>query len=184
MAKGWYIIQTFSGHEKKVCKFIEKMIPEIDLKNIILDVKVPTEQVVVVKNGERKTVEKIFLPGYVLVEMNLPDLGWKYPCNRIKKIKGVSGFISASGGGKPYPISDDEARNIFHKSGDFKTEKIIHHKEDFSIGDHIDIVDGPFANFSGIVEEVHQEKGMLKAKVGIFGRPTSVEVTYLQVMKT
>ena len=183
MARGWYIIQTFSAHEKKVCKYIEKIISDPEMSKFILDVKVPCEDVVTMKNGERKVVQKIFLPGYVLVEMDLPELGWKNVCNRIKKVQGVLSFISASGGGKPYPITNDEARKIFHKSGDFNSDKLILEKEDFTVGDQIDIVDGPFQNFSGTVEEVHQDKGMLKAKVGIFGRPTSVEVSFMQVIK-
>lgn len=97
MAKGWYVVHTYSGYENKVERFVRKLMESPELAEAILDVKVPSEEVVEVKDGKRKVSNKKFLPGYILVEMDLPDLGWKAVCSHIRRIQGVTGFVGSMG---------------------------------------------------------------------------------------
>jgi transcriptional antiterminator NusG len=183
MAKGWYVVHTYSGYENKIEKTIRKLIEEGSLESTVFDVKVPAEQVVEVKEGKKKISTKKFLPGYILLEMDLPDHGWKTICGVIRRINGVTGFVGYSAGMKPQPISPEEARAILQKAGEIKGEKSIKPKQTFSVGESVRIIDGPFDSFTGSIDEVHLEKGKLKVMVGIFGRSTPVEVDFLQVEK-
>jgi transcriptional antiterminator NusG len=183
MAKSWYVVHTYTGYENKIEKTIRIMMAEGELGDVIHDVKVPAEQVVEVKNGKKKVSTKKFLPGYILLEMDLPDLGWKTPCSKIRRINGVTGFVGSSAGSKPQPISQQEARQILQKTGEIKGEKAATPKQSFSEGESVRIIDGPFNSFTGQVEEVNLEKGKLRVMVGIFGRATPVEVDFLQVEK-
>ncbi len=184
MAKGWYVLQTYSGYENKIEKTIMKLKdadPEID--EHVADIKVPSEEVVEVKDGKRKVVSKKFLPGYILLEMDLPELGWKSVCGKIRRIEGVSGFVGTIGVTKPRPITDEEAKRILQKAGEIKTERVLRPKDTFSVGEAVRIIEGPFDSFTGTIEDVNYEKGKLKVMVGIFGRSTPVEVDFLQVEK-
>ncbi|HDQ14563.1 MAG TPA: transcription termination/antitermination factor NusG [Sediminispirochaeta sp.] len=183
MAKGWYVLHTYSGHENKVEKFIRKLREEPPFDEAVTDVKVPSEEVVEVKDGKRKVSNKKFLPGYILLEMDLPDVGWKRICSRIRKIQGVTGFVGSMGGTKPQPISNDEARAILQKSGEIKSNKTIKPRQSFSMGENVRIIEGPFDTFTGTITDVNLEKGKLRVSVGIFGRSTPVEVDFLQVEK-
>lgn len=183
MAKGWYVLHTYSGHENKVEKFIRKLADEAPFDEVITDIKVPSEEVVEVKDGKRKVLNKKFLPGYILLEMDLPDFGWKSICSQIRKIQGVTGFVGSMGGSKPQPISADEARQILQRTGEIKSDKVVKPKQTFSVGEAVRIVEGPFDSFTGTIEEVNTEKGKLRVSVGIFGRSTPVEVGFLQVEK-
>lgn len=183
MAKGWYVLHTYSGHENKVEKFIRKLKEEPPFDEVIIDVKVPSEEVVEVKDGKRKVTNKKFLPGYILLEMDLPEHGWKSICSQIRKIQGVTGFVGSMGGSKPQPISADEARSILQKTGEIRSDKVAKPKQSFSVGEAVRIVEGPFDTFTGTIEEVNLEKGKLRVSVGIFGRSTPVEVDFLQVEK-
>jgi transcriptional antiterminator NusG len=183
MAKSWYVVHTYTGYENKIEKTIRIMMQDGELGDVIHDVKVPAEQVVEVKNGKKKVSTKKFLPGYILLEMDLPDIGWKTPCSKIRRINGVTGFVGSSAGSKPQPISQQEARAILQKTGEIKGEKAPAPKQSFSVGESVRIVDGPFNSFTGQVEEVNLEKGKLRVMVGIFGRSTPVEVDFLQVEK-
>ncbi|MGL4987418.1 MAG: transcription termination/antitermination protein NusG [Treponemataceae bacterium] len=185
MAAGWYILHTYSGYENKIERSIRILIENGDLDGtIVLDVKVPVEEVVEVKDGKRKVLTKKFLPGYILVEMDLPDLGWKAACATIKKIQGVSGFVGyGTGKEKPRPISPAEAKALLQKAGEIKGEKSPRVSQSFAIGEQVKVIDGPFATFTGSIEEVNLEKNKLKVMVGIFGRATPVEVDLLQVEK-
>lgn len=181
MAKGWYVLHTYSGHENKIEKFIRLYMEDGTLGGAVFDIKVPSEEVIEVRNGKKRTVNKKFLPGYVLVEMDLPDRGWKPVCTAIRRIQGVMGFVGQAPGAKPQPISPDEARAILQKTGEIKTEKTFHVKQEFVIGEEVRIMGGPFESFSGSVEEVMQDKGKLRVVVGIFGRNTPVEIDFTQV---
>ena len=181
MAKGWYVLHTFTGHENKVEKFIRLMMADGTLGESVSDVKVPSEEVTEVRNGKKRTVNRKFLPGYILVEMDLPERGWKIPCSAIRKIQGVTGFVGTGQNAKPQPISADEAKSILQKTGAIKTERRIQAKQDFQIGEEVRIIDGPFESFKGTIEVVNQEKGKLRVMVGIFGRSTPVEVSFNQV---
>ncbi|MDR2433036.1 MAG: transcription termination/antitermination protein NusG [Treponema sp.] len=186
MATGWYVLHIFSGYENKIEKTIRMMIENGDLnREVVRDVKVPSEEVVEVKDGKKRTLTRKFLPGYILVEMDLPDTDkdWKVPCSKIKKINGVTGFVGTPADRKPQPLSGDEARSILQKSGEIKGERTVRTRQAFSSGEHVKIIDGPFESFTGTIEEVYPEKNKLKVMVGIFGRNTPVEVDLLQVEK-
>jgi transcriptional antiterminator NusG len=184
MATGWYVLHTYSGYENKIEKTIRMMTTAGELdKEVIRDIKVPSEEVVEVKDGKKRTMNRKFLPGYILVEMDLPDLGWKEPCSKIKRINGVTGFVGTPADKKPQPLSGDEARGLLQKSGELKGERPARARQSFSQGEQVKIIDGPFESFTGTIEEVNVEKNKLKVMVGIFGRNTPVEVDLLQVEK-
>lgn len=185
MAKGWYILHVYSGHEGKVERAIRFMLEGGDLpSDIVLDVKVPVEDVVVTrKDGKRHTVPRKFLPGYIMIELNLPDIGWKTVCTNIRRIQGVTGFVGASGNIKPRPISNDEAIALLQKSGEIKGDKSARMRQNFVIGEQVKITEGLFVSFSGAIEEINSEKSRLRVMVGIFGRATPVEVDFNQVEK-
>ena len=183
MAKGWYVVHTYSGYENKVEKYIRMLIDRDVLSGAVTDVKVPSEEVVEVKEGKKKVTARKFLPGYILLEMDLPDENWKEICSEIRKIQGVTGFVGSSRGVKPQPISAEEARGILQKAGEIKSEKHVAAKQTFNIDESVRIIDGPFDTFTGTVEEINLEKGRLRVMVGIFGRATPVEVDFNQVEK-
>ena len=186
MATGWYVLHTYSGYENKIEKTIRMMTDSGELdKNVVRDVKVPCEEVVEVKDGKKRTQSRKFLPGYILVEMDLGDndLGWKQPCTKIKKIQGVTGFVGTPSDRKPQPLSGDEARAILQKAGEIKGERTVRTRQSFAPGEQVKIIDGPFESFVGTIEEVNHEKNKLKVMVGIFGRNAPVEVDLLQVEK-
>lgn len=183
MAKEWYILHTYSGYENKIEKTIRTLIERGNIpEDIINDIKVPEETIVEnTKEGKKKTTKKKFLPGYLLVEMDLPDLGWKDVCSKINRIQGVSGFLGAEGNSRPRPISADEAKEILQKTGEIKADKSSLSFQSFSVGDKVKIIEGPFASFLGTVDEVMSDKNKLRVLVAIFGRTTPVEVEMNQV---
>ncbi|MDR0473649.1 MAG: transcription termination/antitermination protein NusG [Treponema sp.] len=184
MATGWYVLATYSGYESKIEKIIRMKMENGGLsREIVRDVKVPSEEVTEVKDGKKRIQNRKFLPGYILVEMDLPDKDWKATTSTIKKIEGVSGFLGALGNVKPNPLSGDEARGILQKSGELKGERTVKARQSFIPGEQVKIVDGPFESFTGTIEEVAEEKNKLKVTVGIFGRNVPVEVDLLQVEK-
>ncbi len=183
MAKAWYVLHTYSGYENKIEKSIRKLVQDENLGECVFDIKVPSEQVVEVKDGKKKVSTKKFLPGYILLEMDLPDRDWKPVCSMIRRIPGVTGFVGSSANLKPMPISADEAKTILQKTGEIKGEKVLKPKQTFSAGENVRIIEGPFDTFTGTVEEVNMEKAKLRVMVGIFGRATPVEVDFLQVEK-
>jgi transcriptional antiterminator NusG len=184
MATGWYVLHTYSGYENRIEKAIRMMIESGDLdKEVVRDIKVPQEEVIEVRDGKKRTVTKKFLPGYVLLEMDLPDTDWKTTCSRIKKITGVAAFVGTLADRKPHPLGGDEARAILQKSGEIKGERPVRARQSFMPGEQVKIIEGPFESFTGTIEEVNHEKNKLKVMVGIFGRNTPVEVDLLQVEK-
>jgi transcriptional antiterminator NusG len=184
MSTGWYVLHTYSGYENKIEKTIRMMLDMGDLeKEVVRDIKIPSEEVVEVKDGKKRTLTKKFLPGYILIEMDLPELGWKVACSKIKKIQGVTGFVGTPANKRPNPLTGDEARSILQKAGEMKGERVARPRQSFSQGEQVKIVDGPFESFTGTIEEVNVEKNKLKVMVGIFGRSTPVEVDLLQVEK-
>ena len=183
MPKGWYVVHTYSGYENKVEKHLRKLMENEILQEAVSDVKVPSEEVVEVRDGKKRVTNRKFLPGYILLEMDLPDNGWKAICSEVRKIQGVTGFVGSTRGVKPQPISAEEARDILQKAGEIKTEKHMKPAQSFNVGESVRIIDGPFDTFTGGVEEVNLEKGRLRVMVGIFGRSTPVEVDFNQVEK-
>ena len=185
MSIGWYVVHTYYGYENKVQKHINRLIENDILKDVVFTVKVPSEEVVEVKDGKRKIANKKFLPGYILLEMDLPEASplWKQVCTNIRQVPGVTGFVGTTRNQRPQPISADDARQILQRSGEIKTEKMLRPKQTFVEGEMVRITEGPFDSFTGSVEEINMEKAKLRVMVGIFGRSTPVEVDFLQVEK-
>ena len=184
MSKSWYILHTYTGYEGKIERTIRTLLEKKELDPaVVTDVKVPVEETVEVKDGKKKTRNDKFLPGYVMIELDLPEIGWKATCSTIRRIQGVTGFVGTDPNVRPRPITADEAKNLLMKAGAIKGEKQVKIKQSFAVGDQVKIIDGPFATFSGSIEEVSDEKERLRVNVQIFGRETPVEVNVLQVEK-
>lgn len=184
MAKGWYIVNTYTGYEQKIERTINKLRENSDdFAEVCTEVKVPFETVIEIKNDKEREVKKKILPGYILVELDLPENTWMKYCAEIKRIQGVTGFLTSSSKAKPKPLNDIEVKRIFQKTGEVPQDKVFKPRQSFAVGESVKIVDGPFDTFSGQIEKVNLEKGKLTVSVGIFGRSTPVEVDFEQVEK-
>ncbi|WP_332715486.1 transcription termination/antitermination protein NusG [Pelagibacterium mangrovi] len=175
MAKRWYIVQAYSNFERKVAEDIKQKVASNGLDHLFDDVLVPTEKVTEVRRGRKVDAERKFFPGYVLVKMELTDETF----HLIKNTPKVTGFLGADN--KPQPISEREAMSILQQvqEGVDRPKPSV----SFEVGENVRVSDGPFASFSGVVEEVDEERSRLKVEVSIFGRPTPVELEYGQVEK-
>ncbi len=178
MSLKWYALQVYSGHENKVKANIEKLVVQHNLSGKVSQIEIPTMDVAEMKNGKKKISKKKIMPGYVLIEMEMDDDVQFL----IQTLPSVSTFVGPKLKG-PEPLSLEEVKNIFAEMGDIQSEEPIKPRLLFNVGDNLKIVDGPFANFSGVVDEIFPEKGRLRVKVEIFGRSTPVELDYLQVSK-
>ena len=175
MARQWYVINTYSGFENKVKLNLESRIKTMNMEEKIFRVLVPSEEVSEVKGGKKKIMTKRFFPGYILVEMDLSDESWYVVCNTPK----VTGFVGA--GNRPTPLQESEVENIIGQMKGTKAKPKP--KVNFEKSESVKVIDGPFSNFSGKVEEINAERGKLKVMVTIFGRPTPVELDFGQVEK-
>ena len=182
MGKLWYIIHTYSGFERKVAESLRSRIKAFGLENEIHNVLIPTEEVVEVRGGKRVTSQKMFYPGYVLVEMETTEKGgpsdnaWHV----VKSTPRVTGFVGS--GQSPTPLSDEEVQQIVYRvntAADKPKPKLT-----FEKGETVKIIDGPFTTFTGVVDDVNSDRSTLKVMVTIFGRATPVELDFLQVEKT
>jgi transcription termination/antitermination protein NusG len=175
MAKRWYIVHAYTNFERKVADAIRERAKAAGLESLFEEVLVPTEEVIEVKRGRKVQSERKFLPGYVLVKMEMTDPAFLL----IKNTPKVTGFLGAEN--KPMPISEDEAMRILHQveEGVERPKPSI----TFEVGEQVKVADGPFASFQGHVEEVDEERSRLKVAVSIFGRPTPVELEFAQVEK-
>jgi transcriptional antiterminator NusG len=184
MASSWYVLQVYSGYENRIEKKLRGMMAdgEID-RSILQDVKVPTEESTEIRDGKKRVQAKKVLPGYILLELDLPEDNWKAVCYAIRAINGVAGFVGATPMRKPQPLPAEEARAILARSGEIKGEKASRAHTAFSLGERVKITDGPFESFTGVIDEVNNDKTKLKVMVGIFGRNTPVEVDFNQVEK-
>jgi len=175
MSIKWYIIHVFSGAEEFVVKALKEKINKYKLEEIITEIVIPKENVIEIKSGKKIISEKRSFPGYILIRMEMNDKNWYFVRNTPK----VTGFVGSKK--KPIPLSEKEVAVILkHIEVTQETPKPKYH---FDVGDAVKIVDGPFLNFNGIVDDVQAEKNLLKVVVTIFGRPTPVDLTVLQVEK-
>ncbi|MCL2575098.1 MAG: transcription termination/antitermination protein NusG [Defluviitaleaceae bacterium] len=164
----WYVVHTYSGYENKVKANLEKIIENRNMQEQIVEVSVPTQNVVEIKNGVRKTVNRKVFPGYVLVNMHMNDETWYV----VRNTRGVTSFVGP--GSKPVPLSDEE---IF-KMGLIESETEMLH---FAVGDVVRITTGPFEDSTGTIAEVNSARQMVVVTLSIFGRETPVELDYLQI---
>lgn len=177
MSKRWYVVQAYSGYEKKVAASIKERIARFQMEEQFGEVLVPTEEVVEMKAGQKRKSERKFFPGYVLVQMELNDDSW----HLIKETPKVLGFIGGKAD-KPAPITEKEAETILQRVHD--SEDVPRPKTVFEPGEVVRVTDGPFNDFNGVVEEVNYEKSRLRVSITIFGRGTPVELEFTQVEKT
>ena len=166
----WYVLHTYSGYENKVKRTIETRVEALDLADRVFEIVVPTQEEIEIRAGQRFTVERKVFPGYVLVRMDLDDDTFY----ALKNTPGVTGFVSINN--KPSPLRDDEVQGIL-KGMTAEAPKV---KATFAVGDTVRIIDGPFADFRGEIDEVNQERGKMKVLVSFFGRETPVELDFLQ----
>jgi transcriptional antiterminator NusG len=172
-SKQWYAIHTYSGYEEKVAESIRQRAESLDMKDKIFQALVPKEKQIEIKNGKRKVVEKRIFQGYVLVQMKLSEDAWYI----VRNTPSVTGFVGS--GTEPTPVDQDEIEKIQKRMG-LEQPK---HKIDYSLGEVVSIIDGPFKGFDGSVSEIDAQKGKLKVLVNMFGRETPVELDSLQVKR-
>ena len=175
MAKRWYSVSVLSNFEKKIAEQIKQAVADAGLQEEIDEVLVPTEEVIEVRRGKKVTSERRFMPGYVLVHMDMSDRGY----HLISSINRVTGFLGPQG--RPMPMRDEEVNGILNRveEGEVAPRNLIH----YEIGEQVQVTDGPFEGFSGMVEGVDEEHSRLKVTVSIFGRATTVELEFTQVSK-
>lgn len=178
MAKCWYVVQAYSGFEKNVQKTLKERIARENMEGYFGEILVPVEEVVDIKNGRRTVSERKFFPGYVLVEMEMTDESW----HLVKSTPRVNGFIGGTAN-RPIPISQKEVESLMNQVGKGDTDRKPKPKVEFDIGQQVRVNDGPFADFSGVVEDVDYERNKLRVLVQIFGRETPVELEFSQVEK-
>ena len=169
----WYVIHTYSGYENKVKKNLEQRVSTLDMADKIFEIVVPTEEEIEIRNGQRHTVQRKVFPGYVLVKMIMSDDSWYV----VRNTPGVTSFVGM--GNKPTPLGDPEVQAIIKQMA-AEAPKV---KVTLAVGQAVRIIDGPFADFQGIIDEINQEKGKVKVLVSFFGRETPVELDFLQVEK-
>jgi transcriptional antiterminator NusG len=178
IAKKWYVVRAVSGKEKKVKEYLELEIARMKLSDYVNQVLIPTEKVFKIQNGKKVNKEKAFLPGYVLIEAALVG----EVSHVIKSIPNVIGFLGTVKGGEPVPMRMAEVNRILGKVDELSiTEEEL--KIPFVVGESVKVIDGPFNNFSGVVDEINEEKKKLKVMVKIFGRKNLLELSYMQVEK-
>jgi transcriptional antiterminator NusG len=176
MAKRWYSVSVLSNFEKKIAEQIRHSVEENGLEDEIEEVLVPTEEVLEIRRGKKVTAERRYMPGYVLVRMEMTDRGY----HLINSINRVTGFLGPQG--RPMPMRDSEVNSILNRleEGQEAPRSLI----SFEVGENVSVTDGPFEGFSGMVEDIDENASRLKVTVSIFGRATPVELEFTQVTKT
>ena len=176
MSMNWYVLHALAGHENKVKQYIETQVALSELGDLIGRVVVPTEDLIEMKDGKKKTIKRRFLPSYILIEMEMTNDTQYF----INNVPGVTSFVGP--GRKPESLSEEEVERILGKISSSQVHEVPAMK--FEVGDKIKVTDGPFTDFSGTVEEVNPLKSKVKVSVSIFGRPTPVELDVLQIEKS
>lgn len=169
----WYVIHTYSGYENKVKKNLEQRVGTLDMADKIFEIVVPTEDEIEIRNGQRHTVQRKVFPGYVLVKMVMSDDSWYV----VRNTPGVTSFVGM--GNKPTPLGEGEVLTIM-KQMEAEAPRV---KVTLAVGQAVRIIDGPFSDFEGVIDEINQEKGKVKVLVSFFGRETPVELDFLQIEK-
>jgi transcriptional antiterminator NusG len=169
----WYVVHTYSGHENKVRENIQKMINASSIKDHFGQIVVPTEEVAEMKKGKKTITTRKFFPSYIIIEMNMSDEAF----HLVNDLPGVTGFVGTSSG--PQPLTKPEVERILGRMD--KEKQTIIPEIPFTLGEHIRIKDGPFSDFTGVVDDINAERGKLRVLVSIFGRETPVELDFLQV---
>ncbi len=176
MEKNWYVVHTYSGYENKVKANLEKRVETMGMQDKIFRVIIPEEQETDIKDGKKRTVMRKTFPGYVLVELIMTDDAWYV----VRNTPGVTGFIGSSGGGtKPTPLLPEEVDFILKQMG--MTDRKV--EVDFTIGELVEVLEGPFAHFQGKVETIDTDKGKVTVSIDMFGRETNMELDFEQVIK-
>ena len=171
----WYIVHTYSGFEERVAETLRQRAEAMDMADQFGEIRIPTETIVELKGGKKRQTQRKFFPGYMLVEMEMTDAAWHV----VKNTPKVTGFVGT--GKKPTPLTQEDVDRIVRQVSSAKEKpkpKYVYEK-----GEQVKIIDGPFANFTGVVEEVNLDRETLKVMVTIFGRQTPVELNFLQVEK-
>lgn len=176
--KKWYVVRAVSGQENKVKSYIESEITRLHLEDYIAQVLVPTEKVVQVRDGKKITKDKVYFPGYVMIEANLTG---EIP-HIIKSVTSVIGFLGEVKGGEPVPLRISEVNRMLGKVDELSVNAEIHNIP-FTIGETIKVIDGPFNGFNGTIEKINEDKRKLEVMVKIFGRRTPLELSFMQVEK-
>jgi transcriptional antiterminator NusG len=171
--KQWFVVHTYSGYEERVKKNLEQRIKSMETETEISQIVIPTEEEIEVRNGQRRTVSKKILPGYVLVQMVMSDQSWGV----VRNTPGVTGFVGSNN--KPVPLQEEEVSRVLRQM-EAEVPKV---KVGFRKGQSVRVTDGPFIDFMGVVDDISVEKGKVKVLLTLFGRETPVELDFLQVEK-
>lgn len=163
----WYVIHTYSGYENKVAQNLEKIVENRSMQDLIFDIKVPTETVTEIKDSKKREIERKIFPGYVLIKMIVTDDSWFI----VRNIRGVTGFVGPAS--NPVPLTDDEVAALGVE------QRVV--EVDYTVGDSVNIIDGPLEGYSGIVDEMDIERDYVRVKISMFGRETPVELELDQV---
>ncbi|AYA74092.1 transcription termination/antitermination protein NusG [Bacillus sp. Y1] len=176
MEKNWYVVHTYSGYENKVKANLEKRVESMAMQDKIFRVVVPEEEETDIKNGKKKVVKRKVFPGYVLVEIVMTDDSWYV----VRNTPGVTGFVGSAGSGsKPTPLLPEEVNFILKRMG-LEQKRV---DVNFELGEMVQVKEGPFANFTGSIEEIDKDKSKVKVLVNMFGRDTPVELEFTQIEK-
>ncbi len=177
--KKWYVVRAVSGQENKIKTYIENEIARLGLEDFVDQVLVPTEKVVQIRNGKKISKEKVYFPGYIMIQANLSG---EIP-HIIKSITNVIGFLGETKGGDPVPLRQTEVNRMLGKVDELNVDSDANVVIPFNIGETVKVIDGPFNGFDGTVEKINEEKRKLEVMVKIFGRKTPLELSYMQVDK-
>ena len=177
--KKWYVVRAVSGQENKIKAYIENEIARLGLQDFVDQVLVPTEKVVQIRNGKKINKEKVYFPGYIMIQANLSG---EVP-HIIKSITNVIGFLGETKGGDPVPLRQSEVNRMLGKVDELNVDSDSNVVIPFTIGETVKVIDGPFNGFDGTIEKINEEKRKLEVMVKIFGRKTPLELSYMQVDK-
>jgi transcriptional antiterminator NusG len=177
--KKWYVVRAVSGQENKIKTYIENEIARLGLQDFVDQVLVPTEKVIQIRNGKKINKEKVYFPGYIMIQANLSG---EVP-HIIKSITNVIGFLGETKGGEPVPLRQSEVNRMLGKVDELSVEADASVAIPFKSGETVKVIDGPFNGFDGTIEKINEEKRKLEVMVKIFGRKTPLELSYMQVEK-